>query len=331
MMPAVPPGTIVPMLVTHDPNFPPMMPPPGAPPMVLPPPSDPNAPPVVLAGHQTVPMLVTGDPNAPLVLPTFDPSTGMLMQPCMSMIVPPMTSDPVAQFLETNKVDTRAAASLRSLPMDVQQKVIAEGPVTGTNPSAVLTARIRKIEMQATQAKNAQATHEPPPGQPPPPPGMPPPLVPATPPQPASLHSPALLAGLATMPGQVPPPPPYSAVPMFTKFEPGGTAQLEEFLTACGLVHSTETHVRSSPPEMQQRIMSEGPVRGNKAAVVLSARISTAETAAAESIPLVAPTPPPPGVVTVHGMLPPPPPPSLLPISSTPGAIAPHGSVSKMP
>lgn len=56
----------------------------------------------------------------------------------------PHGSDPVGQFLEINKVDTRAAASLRAMPMDMQQKVIAEGPVTGTNPSAVLTARIRK-------------------------------------------------------------------------------------------------------------------------------------------------------------------------------------------
>merc|ERR1719510_2546129 len=42
---------------------------------------------------------------------------------------------------------------LRAVPGELQHRIVAEGPVTGTNPSAVLTARIRKFELQDSQGK----------------------------------------------------------------------------------------------------------------------------------------------------------------------------------
>merc|ERR1719277_239429 len=73
---------------------------------------------------------------------------------------PPANSELVSTYLQENKIDARAAASFRALSEEVQQKVIQEGPVTGTNPSAVLTARVKKIEakLQAKGGGSASST-----------------------------------------------------------------------------------------------------------------------------------------------------------------------------
>lgn len=66
-------------------------------------------------------------------------------------------ADPaVEQFLQETRADQRASGALRALPAELQRKVVAEGPVSGTNPSAVLMARVRKVEVQA-QDKGAAA------------------------------------------------------------------------------------------------------------------------------------------------------------------------------
>eukprot|EP00811_Abedinium_folium_P003803 NODE_13499_length_1162_cov_2.144928.p2 GENE.NODE_13499_length_1162_cov_2.144928~~NODE_13499_length_1162_cov_2.144928.p2 ORF type:complete len:178 (+),score=44.86 NODE_13499_length_1162_cov_2.144928:2-535(+) len=57
----------------------------------------------------------------------------------------------VNAFLETNKIDARAAVMLRQLPPNLQERVITDGTVAGTNPSAVLTSRIRKVLTHAQQ------------------------------------------------------------------------------------------------------------------------------------------------------------------------------------
>lgn len=50
----------------------------------------------------------------------------------------------VAVFVQENRLDLSAENALRALPPEAQQKVIAEGPIMGNNPSAVLMARARK-------------------------------------------------------------------------------------------------------------------------------------------------------------------------------------------
>jgi len=54
--------------------------------------------------------------------------------------------DSIGQFASQNAIDASAEAALRSLPPELQQCVLLEGPVRGTkNPSAVLMSRIRRV------------------------------------------------------------------------------------------------------------------------------------------------------------------------------------------
>merc|ERR1712004_851273 len=48
-------------------------------------------------------------------------------------------------FCSQNGVDPSATRQLKEQPLDVQEKVIAEGFLTGTNKSAVLMSRVRRI------------------------------------------------------------------------------------------------------------------------------------------------------------------------------------------
>jgi len=54
--------------------------------------------------------------------------------------------DAVSIFLASNKMDIAAGNALRALPLHLQQAVIAEGPVHGRNPSAIVMARIRRVQ-----------------------------------------------------------------------------------------------------------------------------------------------------------------------------------------
>lgn len=111
---------------------------------------------------------------------------------------PPATTpgaDAVNDFITENKIDPRAASALRALPLELQQKVVAEGEIKGTNPSAVITGRIRKVQAHA-EAQAVKLAASLPPGAigPQPPPGV---AVLGPPPGPP--------------PGAPPPPPPLSA------------------------------------------------------------------------------------------------------------------------
>uniref|UniRef100_A0A7S4QH61 Uncharacterized protein n=1 Tax=Alexandrium monilatum TaxID=311494 RepID=A0A7S4QH61_9DINO len=54
--------------------------------------------------------------------------------------------DAVSRFVELNGLDVAAGNALRALPLELQQDVMAEGSVRGRNPSAILMARIRKVQ-----------------------------------------------------------------------------------------------------------------------------------------------------------------------------------------
>jgi len=53
--------------------------------------------------------------------------------------------DPISAFIRENTIDTGAAQKLRDQPADVQKRVLDEGPLTGSNRSAILIGRIRRI------------------------------------------------------------------------------------------------------------------------------------------------------------------------------------------
>lgn len=194
-LPPPPAGDAPPLLLPPYGAYPTL--PPGDPSAALlaappPPPGVPGAPPGLPGGLPALSLMTPpppppGDPStAPLVVPQVDPTTGRLLPPppgvpASSSGVPPpppmggeqqaFTSDTLAAFIVENKIDSRAAGALRALPLDIQQKVVSEGLVTGTNPSAVLTARIRKFELQAGRTVGtAPGVEDTAPGSLPPPP-----------------------------------------------------------------------------------------------------------------------------------------------------------------
>lgn len=54
--------------------------------------------------------------------------------------------DAVGAFCRASGVDQNSELALRALPPQLQQVVVAEGAIMGMNPSAILIARIRKVE-----------------------------------------------------------------------------------------------------------------------------------------------------------------------------------------
>ncbi|CAE7944164.1 leuA [Symbiodinium necroappetens] len=54
--------------------------------------------------------------------------------------------DPVAKFCMQHAVDYSAENALRALPVELQCKILNEGPLRASNPSAVLMSRIRKAQ-----------------------------------------------------------------------------------------------------------------------------------------------------------------------------------------
>lgn len=58
-------------------------------------------------------------------------------------------ADAMADFARENSIDANAEAALRSLPNEMQQRVLLEGPVRSTkNPSAVLMSRIKRVRRE---------------------------------------------------------------------------------------------------------------------------------------------------------------------------------------
>jgi len=62
----------------------------------------------------------------------------------------------ISQFIEDNWVSTDAERALRVAPPEVRQKIIAEGPVLGQNPSVELASRIEKVQQENQQLMEQQ-------------------------------------------------------------------------------------------------------------------------------------------------------------------------------
>jgi len=59
---------------------------------------------------------------------------------------PPLNPGDVDRFLRENEIDSAAAATLRDCDPEIQKRVVAEGQVTGRNPSAIVASRIRRAQ-----------------------------------------------------------------------------------------------------------------------------------------------------------------------------------------
>jgi len=59
---------------------------------------------------------------------------------------PPLNPGDVDRFLRENEIDESAAAILRECDPEIQKRVVAEGQVTGRNPSAIVASRCRRAQ-----------------------------------------------------------------------------------------------------------------------------------------------------------------------------------------
>ncbi|CAE8644106.1 unnamed protein product, partial [Polarella glacialis] len=58
----------------------------------------------------------------------------------------------IAVFCRSASADQSSELALRALPLHLQQAVMSEGSIAGFNPSAILMARVRKVEHSALAA-----------------------------------------------------------------------------------------------------------------------------------------------------------------------------------
>jgi len=69
---------------------------------------------------------------------------GNINKPPLPVPVNPAALQSLEEFIVENGLDEKCGENLRSQPLEVQQFVIGRGPAEGTNPSAMITARIAK-------------------------------------------------------------------------------------------------------------------------------------------------------------------------------------------
>jgi len=69
-----------------------------------------------------------------------------LHRPRPETVAAAAAGDPVAKFCMQHAVDYSAENALRALPVELQCKILNEGPLRASNPSAVLMSRIRKAQ-----------------------------------------------------------------------------------------------------------------------------------------------------------------------------------------
>jgi len=91
-------------------------------------------------------------------------TSGVAPPPPPGMLPPGFGGDEVSQWVAQNRLDRSADNALRSLPPDLQRKVMDMGPIIGSNPSAIVMGRIRLARTATTGPMPQQF------GRPPPPP-----------------------------------------------------------------------------------------------------------------------------------------------------------------
>eukprot|EP00439_Symbiodinium_sp_Y106_P086708 s400_g35.t1 len=69
-----------------------------------------------------------------------------LHRPRPETVAAAAAGDPVAKFCMQHAVDYSAENALRALPVELQCRILNEGPLRASNPSAVLMSRIRKAQ-----------------------------------------------------------------------------------------------------------------------------------------------------------------------------------------
>ena len=67
---------------------------------------------------------------------------------------------PLSAFSAENGLDNGAHHTLLDAPRDIQERALSQGPVTGTNKSAVVIARVRNMIRQREREQGAGPCNE---------------------------------------------------------------------------------------------------------------------------------------------------------------------------
>lgn len=88
-------------------------------------------------------------PVVPLRDRSRSPAPMLMPNPPVMKSEPAMVFQSLEEFLAVNNLDEKCAEVLRIQPADVQQMVVALGPVEGRNPSAMVMGRLAKCQSGA--------------------------------------------------------------------------------------------------------------------------------------------------------------------------------------
>jgi hypothetical protein len=83
------------------------------------------------------------------------PRGPMGTKPPLPVCVDPSQLPSLEEFGAQNMLDSKCIENMRSQPIEVQQFVIGRGPAEGTNPSAMITARIAKCAAEYSIGENS--------------------------------------------------------------------------------------------------------------------------------------------------------------------------------
>merc|ERR1712008_52889 len=167
---------------------------------------------------------------------------------------PPLSPGDVERFLRENDIDAAAAETLRGCDPEIQKRVVAEGQVTGRNPSAMVASRIRRAQHEH-QSLRAQQEHQ-----------IPGPII-----RPVAVKPAAA-----------------SAEPVGATYAPPMNPSLvERFLRENEIVADAAATLRDCDPEVQKRVIAEGQVTGRSPSAMVVGRIRRAQQEHQSSSPVV--------------------------------------------
>mmetsp|Transcript_12562 Transcript_12562/g.24555 ORF Transcript_12562/g.24555 Transcript_12562/m.24555 type:complete len:653 (-) Transcript_12562:36-1994(-) len=169
---------------------------------------------------------------------------------------PPVSAGDVERFLQENDIDAAAAATLRECDPEIQKRVVAEGQVTGRNPSAMVASRIRRAQ-QEHQSLRAQQEQQ----------------------NPGPIIRPVAVK-----------PPVASAEPVGVTYAPPVNLNpIERFLQENEIDADAAATLRECDPEVQKRVVAEGQVTGRNPSAMVVGRIRRAQQEYQSSGPTVQP------------------------------------------
>jgi len=178
---------------------------------------------------------------------------------------PPVSAGDVERFVQENDLDAAAAATLRECDPEITKRVVAEGRVTGRNPSAMVASRIRRAQQEHQSLRTLRE-------------------------QQSAGSGPILRPVVAVKLGASADPTGAAYAPPAPPMNPG---IVERFLRENNIDADAASTLRECDPEVQKRVVAEGQVTGRNPSAMVVGRIRRAQqeiqSSGAPARPVVAP------------------------------------------